>query len=74
GAEPPTAADMREKGDEISQLVDRVEKLNFLARSESDVLASTALNEPSGRDVYLARMAEVQIADWQNRQVPTPTK
>ncbi|KAJ1720080.1 hypothetical protein LPJ53_005249 [Coemansia erecta] len=74
GAEPVTAADVRGQGDEISQLVDRVKKLNFLAQSGSGTLASAALNEPSGRDVYLARMAELQVSDWQSRQVQTPTK
>ncbi|KAJ2781187.1 hypothetical protein GGI15_003287 [Coemansia interrupta] len=74
GAEPVTAASVRERGDEISQLVERVEKLNFLSQPGSGALASTALNEPSGRDVYLARMAELQVSDWQSRQVQTPTK
>ncbi|KAJ1644950.1 hypothetical protein J3B02_001091 [Coemansia erecta] len=74
--EPITAAEVRDQGNELSRLVDQVESLNFLAngsRDSASTAALAALSEPAGRDVYLACMADIQIADWESRQVQTPT-
>ncbi|KAJ1820314.1 hypothetical protein LPJ56_003461 [Coemansia sp. RSA 2599] len=71
-----TAAEVRDQGKELSRLADQVESLNFLANGSRDPASSAALaalSEPAGRDVYLARMSDLQIADWESRQVQTPT-
>ncbi|KAJ1850931.1 hypothetical protein LPJ57_007973 [Coemansia sp. RSA 486] len=75
-SEPITAAEVRDQGKELSRLVDKVESLNFLANGSKDHSSSAvlaALSEPAGRDVYLARMSDIQIADWESWQVQTPT-
>ncbi|KAJ2743568.1 hypothetical protein GGI20_003650 [Coemansia sp. BCRC 34301] len=63
------AADMRAQVGEITRLVDQLEVV-----TESGSLASLgALSDPSARDVYLARLAGIQIADWEGRQAHLQT-
>ncbi|KAJ2726509.1 hypothetical protein GGI07_000451 [Coemansia sp. Benny D115] len=76
--EPVSVSETRARGKVFSELVDRVEKLNFvsadgpLAKGPQGA-ALQALGEPAGRDVYLARMADIHVASWESRQPQTPT-
>ncbi|KAJ1999540.1 hypothetical protein GGI04_004531 [Coemansia thaxteri] len=55
------AGDMRRQAAEVTRLAEQL-----AAVSDGGSLA--ALNDPAGRDVYLARIADMQIASWESRQ------
>ncbi|KAJ2380281.1 hypothetical protein H4S02_006761 [Coemansia sp. RSA 2611] len=66
---PVVAADMRAQIGDITRLVDQ---LNVV--TESGSLASLdALNDPAARDLYLARIADMQIANWESSQAQLQT-
>ncbi|KAJ2400458.1 hypothetical protein GGF41_007924, partial [Coemansia sp. RSA 2531] len=56
--------------DEITRLVDQLELV-----TESGSLASLdALNDPAARDIYLARIADIQVSGWESRQAQLRTQ
>ncbi|KAJ2048946.1 hypothetical protein GGI08_005861 [Coemansia sp. S2] len=67
---PAVVADMRAQVDEITRLVDQLELV-----TESGSLASLdALNDPAARDIYLARIADIQVSGWESRQAQLRTQ
>ncbi|KAJ2508511.1 hypothetical protein IWW47_000573 [Coemansia sp. RSA 2052] len=61
---PVVAADMRDQVGELTRLVDQLEMV-----TESGSLASLdALSDPAARDIYLARIAGIQVADRESQQ------
>ncbi|KAJ2852224.1 hypothetical protein IWW36_000365 [Coemansia brasiliensis] len=69
--EPAAAvvANVRAQIAEVSQLV---EQLEAVADPKHEPLSMEALKEPSGRDLYLAHMADMQITAWEDsRQAQT---
>ncbi|KAJ2751604.1 hypothetical protein GGI19_004374 [Coemansia pectinata] len=67
---PVVAADMRAQIDEITRLANQLELV-----TESGSLASLdALSDPAARDIYLARIADIQVSGWESRQAQLRTK
>ncbi|KAJ2368055.1 hypothetical protein H4S01_001807 [Coemansia sp. RSA 2610] len=58
-------ADVRARIAEITQLV---EQLEAVAGPEHAPASMEALKEPSGRDLYLAHMSDIQKTIWERRQ------
>ncbi|KAJ2909611.1 hypothetical protein GGI21_001710 [Coemansia aciculifera] len=61
---PVVAADMRAQVGEITRLVDQLE----VVTESGSLLSLDALNDPAARDIYLARVADIQIAGWESCQ------
>ncbi|KAI8325339.1 Mis12-domain-containing protein [Martensiomyces pterosporus] len=65
GAAPESVAEVRVKMHEIAQLAER---LDSVTDSNGGLSQLGGLNEPAARDIYLTRIADMQIASWEQRQ------
>ncbi|KAJ1729961.1 hypothetical protein LPJ61_003269 [Coemansia biformis] len=63
---PATVAGVRAQIGKVARLVEQLDSAAAAATEHPS--AMDVLKEPSGRDVYLARMADVQVAGWDARQ------
>ncbi|KAJ2713207.1 hypothetical protein H4R19_002365, partial [Coemansia spiralis] len=66
GAAPAAVAGVRAHIAEVERLVEELDTAPGTAAGQPS--AMDALKEPSGRDVYLARMTDIQVAAWDRRQ------
>ncbi|KAJ2765948.1 hypothetical protein IWQ57_004573 [Coemansia nantahalensis] len=71
GAAPEIVADVRTQIAEVERLVEQLD--TAAGTAEGHPSAMDVLQEPSGRDIYLARMADVQVAAWGSRQAQAQT-
>ncbi|KAJ2798600.1 hypothetical protein H4R20_004762 [Coemansia guatemalensis] len=66
---PATIANVRAQVGEITRLVEQMD----VASASKDMSSIDMLNEPSGRDLYLAHMSNIQVSDWEGRQTQQET-
>ncbi|KAJ2353152.1 hypothetical protein GGF43_003563 [Coemansia sp. RSA 2618] len=53
---------------QIAEVAQLVEQLEAVAGPEHAPSSMDVLKEPSGRDLYLARMSDIQMTAWESRQ------
>ncbi|KAJ1897889.1 hypothetical protein LPJ66_003095 [Kickxella alabastrina] len=68
-----TAAEVRGNEAEMVRMTEQVRELNFIVDGSEDP-ALAELAEVPGRDVYLARMADIQVAKWEAPQVKSQSQ
>ncbi|KAJ1948594.1 hypothetical protein EC988_005110, partial [Linderina pennispora] len=60
GEGPESVAAVREKVDQLRQILEQLD-LDVLSKMD-------AINEPAGRDVYLAKLTDMQVSRWEQGQ------
>ncbi|KAI9506846.1 hypothetical protein GGI25_000124 [Coemansia spiralis] len=66
---PAAIAEIRNQIDETGRLVDQ---LTDALGTSKDTSPMEAFKEPAGRDLYLARMADLQISNWDEGRTAQP--